>query len=165
MLRVRKAEFRDLKDIVKIFKGAIKNMDKQGINQWDEVYPNEDVLKEDIMKKEMYLYCKENEILSVFVLNKDYDEAYNRADWKYPELSFAIVHRLCVNPSVQNRGIGTKTLNIIEELLNNKNIESIRLDVFSENPFALKMYEKHGYKKVGTANWRKGLFYLYEKKL
>ena len=26
------------------------------------------------------------------------------------------------------------------------------------------MYEKLGYKKVGEANWRKGLFYLYEKK-
>ncbi|MDP4147194.1 MAG: GNAT family N-acetyltransferase, partial [Bacillota bacterium] len=39
------------------------------------------------------------------------------------------------------------------------------LDVFSLNPFALKMYYKQGYIKVGEVNWRKGKFYLMEKKL
>ena len=34
-----------------------------------------------------------------------------------------------------------------------------------KNPFATKMYEKIGYEKTGSAEWRKGLFYLYEKKL
>jgi predicted GNAT family acetyltransferase len=39
------------------------------------------------------------------------------------------------------------------------------LDAFSLNPFALRLYEKIGYVRVGEANWRKGLFYLYEKKI
>lgn len=44
-------------------------------------------------------------------------------------------------------------------------INAIRLDVFSQNPFALKLYEKCGYAKTGTVNWRKGIFYLMEKYL
>lgn len=54
---------------------------------------------------------------------------------------------------------------IIEDILQKEGIRSIRLDVFSQNPYALKMYEALGYQKVGGASWRKGLFYLLEKKL
>ena len=53
----------------------------------------------------------------------------------------------------------------IENELKNKNIETIRLDAFSENIYAIKMYEKLGYVNVGEANWRKGKFYLLEKKI
>ncbi|MBD5427537.1 MAG: hypothetical protein HDR38_08340 [Treponema sp.] len=42
-------------------------------------------------------------------------------------------------------------------------IHTIRLDAFSENPYALRLYEHMGYVKVGTADWRKGMFYLMEK--
>jgi hypothetical protein len=54
---------------------------------------------------------------------------------------------------------------MIEELLRKEGIQSIRLDAFSLNPYALKMYGALGYQKVGETNWRKGLFYLLEKKL
>ncbi len=50
-------------------------------------------------------------------------------------------------------------------MLRDRGIESVRLDAFSLNPYALRMYEGLGYKKVGEANWRKGLFYLFEKNL
>lgn len=53
----------------------------------------------------------------------------------------------------------------IENELRKKNIETIRLDAFSENIYAIKMYEKLGYVNVGEANWRKGKFYLLEKKI
>lgn len=57
------------------------------------------------------------------------------------------------------------TLQLIEEYLRNKGIECVRLDAFSKNPSALRMYEKIGYRRSGEIYWRKGLFYLYEKKL
>lgn len=40
-----------------------------------------------------------------------------------------------------------------------------RLDAFTENPFALKLYDNLGYSRVGYADWRKGRFYLMEKYL
>ncbi|MNN59613.1 hypothetical protein D3C81_1747410 [compost metagenome] len=38
-------------------------------------------------------------------------------------------------------------------------------DAFSQNPYALRMYEKLNYHTVGEVQWRKDLFYLMEKKL
>jgi ribosomal protein S18 acetylase RimI-like enzyme len=96
-------------------------------------------------------------------LNKDFDNDYLNAKWQYKGTDFIVLHRLCVNLSFQNKGIGTKTMLMIEEYVKNKGIQSIRLDAFSKNPFALKMYAKLGYKKVGEANWRRGLFYIFEK--
>lgn len=43
--------------------------------------------------------------------------------------------------------------------------ESIRLDVFTKNPYAQKLYRKNGYQVRGFADWRKGRFDLMEKKL
>jgi len=73
--------------------------------------------------------------------------------------------RLCVSADSQNKGIGSKLLAHIEEQVKNMGYSSVRLDVFSENPYALKLYEKNGYEKRGHADWRKGRFFLMEKTL
>ena len=164
-LILRIATIEDLDYVEKIFKNAIEVMDSNGINQWDDIYPNKEILKEDILKGEMFLGVVDNKITCAFVLNSDYDEEYNNGNWKYRNESFSIVHRLCVNPGFQNQGIGTQCMMLIEKMLRKDGIESIRLDAFSLNPFALRLYEKICYVRVGEANWRKGLFYLYEKKI
>jgi GNAT superfamily N-acetyltransferase len=161
----RKANIGDLVHVVKIYKNAINRMEKNNILQWDDLYPNEVILKDDILKEQMFLGEINNKIVSVVVLNKNYDEEYKNGNWNYKDLPFAVVHRLCVNPDFQNKGIGNNTMLSIEKLLKKDGIETIRLDAFSLNPYALSMYEKLGYKKVGEVNWIKGLFYLYEKKI
>ncbi|MDF2801011.1 MAG: sortase-like acyltransferase [Anaerocolumna sp.] len=164
-LYIRKACIEDLSVIIELFNSAIKNMNANHIPQWDEVYPNKAVLEEDILNQEMVVGVIGEQVVSAAVLNQDYDEEYNDAKWTYYDASYIIIHRFCVEPNYQNQGIGTRTLRSIEEYVHNKGIESIRLDAFSLNPKALHMYEKAGYVKTGVANWRKGLFYLYEKKL
>jgi len=162
---VRKANLKDINIVLDIFKNAINVMNANGIFQWDDIYPNKDILNKDIENGQLFLGESGNEIVSAFVLNQEYDEEYENGNWYYKQSTFAVIHRFCVNTNFQNMGIGTKTMNIIEEMLRNNDIETIRLDAFSLNPYTLKMYEKLGYVNVGEANWRKGLFYLLEKKL
>jgi len=164
-ITIRKASISDLKTICDLYNTAIQVMDDNNIHQWDTLYPNEDLLKDDILKNQMYIADIENQIASVFVLNQEYDTEYANGNWKYKDSAFTVVHRLCVNPRFQNQGVGTKTMQTLEKILQREGAESIRLDTFSQNPFALRMYEKLGYRRVGEANWRKGLFYLYEKKI
>lgn len=56
-------------------------------------------------------------------------------------------------------------MQFIERKLKKLNIKAIRLDVFSQNPYAINLYTHMGYSKVGYADWRKGRFYLMEKYL
>ena len=164
-ITIRKASISDLKTICDLYHAAIQVMDNNHIPQWDTLYPNEDLLKDDILKNQMYIADIENQIASVFVLNQEYDTEYDNGNWKYKDSAFTVVHRLCVNPRFQNQGVGTKTMQTLEKILQREGAESIRLDVFSQNPFALRIYENLGYRRVGEANWRKGLFFLYEKKI
>ena len=99
------------------------------------------------------------------MLNQECDDEYQNGMWLYPDANYYVIHRLCVSSHFQKQGIGTRTVQHIEEQAKNIGAETIRLDAFTLNPHALKLYEKLGYREVGIANFRKGKFYLMEKKL
>lgn len=159
------AKIEDIDEIILLFENAVDNMNRQSIFQWDEVYPNREVILADIESRTMYVGRNGEKIASVFVINQYCDDEYKDGKWHYRDLSYRIVHRLCVNPDFQNKGIGTYTMNYIEKLVKQMGIQTIRLDCFTKNPYAVNMYKKLGYCVVGYADWRKGRFYLMEKKL
>ena len=102
-------------------------------------------------------------LAAIYVISTECDDEYKNGSWEYDKP--CIIHRLCVSPEYQNKGIGKQLLAKIEDQLVDMGYDSVRLDVFSQNPFALKLYEKNGYVRRGHADWRKGRFYLMEKKI
>ncbi|MDE5716310.1 MAG: GNAT family N-acetyltransferase, partial [Lachnospiraceae bacterium] len=100
-----------------------------------------------------------------FTVIQIWEPEYNDGDWQYPDEEYRIVHRLCVNPKFQGRGVAGKTLRHIEEELRRQKIGAVRLDTFTKNPSAIALYTGNGYEKRGFADWRMGRFYLMEKKL
>ena len=155
----------DLPEVLRLFQAATKHMDEQGIPQWDEVYPNREVLSEDISRGELTVGRIGGKIACVFVLSARHDDEYAQGRWRYPESRFCVLHRLCVHPDFQHRRIAARAMDFIEDALRESGFETIRLDAFSQNPYALRLYESRGYEKIGEVRFRKGLFYLYEKKL
>lgn len=156
------ANVNDLDEIYNLVKSAIDSMIKQNIFQWDDLYPNMDDFRQDINKNQLHIGLVDNRAV-IYVLNQECDNEYKNGNWKYKHQPFYIIHRLCVHPIFQNQGITKTTLMHIEEEVRALGIHSIRLNVFSENPFALKLYHHYGYSKTGDVNWRKGKFYLMEK--
>lgn len=159
----RKAEMNEIDSILKIFESAIEHMNTQNIIQWDSTYPNRDTIYNDISNGNMYIGVFQNEIAVIYVINKEYDVQYKNGKWKYSGENFRVIHRLCVNPKFQNIKAGTTTMKYIEDTLKKVKVSAIRLDAFSKNPYALKLYEKAGYTSVGTAQFRMGEFFLMEK--
>lgn len=157
------AKFSDLETVCDIVGRAVEKMQKQGIDQWDELYPVYDDFKSDIENEEMYLVKNDGKIVSLFVLSKEIAPEYQDGAFEYRGDNYIVVHRLCVDPDIQGQGIGSKTVALINELAKQQSYQAIWLDAFSENPYALKMYEHNGYNCVGEVMFRKGRFYLYEK--
>ena len=160
-----KANTNQINEVFSVFSAAIINMEKQEIHQWDEIYPDKEIIAEDIARNQMYIGKIDNKITVCFVLSEEYDEEYKNGKWQWPDARFCIIHRLCVSPDFQNRGIAAETLKYIENLCKSQGYDSIRLDCFTENPYSRKLYEKAGYSVVGYADWRKGRFELREKRL
>lgn len=163
ILKYRKATLDDLEEIWNIVENSIDVMEGNNIFQWDDLYPLKEDFQKDIVKNQLYLGLANDQIAVLYVLNQECDKEYENGDWKFKEEEFYIVHRLCVNPDFQNRGIARHTLLHIEKQLKSKGIYVIRLDVFQNNPYAIRLYGSLGYSKAGYADWRKGRFYLMEK--
>jgi len=161
----RKANEGDLPEVFRIFQDAIRHMRSCGIEQWDEVYPDLERLREDISEGFLYVLEENGRIAAAFVLTPENDEAYGPGRWRYPAETCGVLHRLCVDPAFQGRGIGAQAVLAAERILTQMGGLSMRLDAFSQNPAALSLYEKLGYARVGEVHFRKGLFYLFEKKL
>lgn len=155
----------NLDEIMLLIKTAILTMENNHIHQWDEIYPTKEDFAEDIRQNNLYIGVSEGKIAVVFALNKQCDEAYQNGHWQYPDREFCVVHRLCVNPHFQHKGVAKQTMEFIEEKCKAEGTSAVRLDAFSHNPSALKLYSHLGYCRVGHAHWRKGRFYLFEKYL
>jgi GNAT superfamily N-acetyltransferase len=96
--------------------------------------------------------------------NADCQADYDAAAWQGGD-PYLLVHRLCVSPTAQGKGVGRELMLAVEAWACTRGYTDIRLDAFSKNPHALHMYDRLGYAKRGEATWRKGLFYLLEKQL
>jgi ribosomal protein S18 acetylase RimI-like enzyme len=160
-----KGKQEELSEIFDVFECAISEMISLKIYQWDEIYPDIDVVKTDLNSGQLYVGKVEDKVAVVFVLSREWDDEYKNGTWDDAGGEFMVVHRLCVKPTYQHQGIARRTMEYIEQTLRDKNITSIRLDAFTENPYALRLYKSLDYKVAGKANWRKGMFYLMEKKI
>ena len=164
-MEYRLGQLEDLDAICALVQRAVAEMERQGIHQWDEIYPARSDFENDIRKKSLYLAFKEDTLVAFYVISRECDEQYQRGHWKYDDSTACILHRFCVCPMHQNQGIGKAVLLHIEKQTHEMGYESLRLDTFTENPFAQRLYLHNGYVPCGQAFWRKGTFDLMEKKL
>lgn len=160
---IRKGKLEDINEIMNIFREAIVDMEAEGIYQWDNIYPNEEVIANDIKEGTLYVYEEENLVKGLIVLSEHEDEEYKALEWQFNSGKHLVIHRLCVNPKYKGKGIAKQLIEFAEKLGRENQYEAIRLDAFTPNKRACRMYENAGYIKVGTVTFRKGEFICYEK--
>lgn len=162
---IKKGSINDKTSIMSMIRAVVADMEANGIYQWDSIYPNEEVIENDLNEGQLYVFVEDNNIKSIMVLNTNQDREYEEVDWKYNSGEQLVVHRLCIDPQFQRQGVANKLMAFAEEYGMEMHYEAIRLDTFSKNYRALGFYKKLGYERVGTITFRKGQFYCYEKKL
>ncbi|BAP31473.1 GCN5-related N-acetyltransferase [Chryseobacterium sp. StRB126] len=159
---IRKAVHEDVFQAAQVLEEVKADMLNQGIDQWDQEYPNIKVLTEDIEKGEGFVFEEQGKVLAYMALNELCDEEYNDLNWTTPT-PFIVIHRLYVKPTAQGKGISSKMIRYAEDFAVQNQYQSIRFDAFSLNNTANIVYTKKGYELVGTVRFRKGIFNCYEK--
>ena len=165
-LRIRLAEERDLLKIFPLYSDAMHQLQQKGIDQWDEIYPDEATLSADVRSGEMLLLEESGKLVSAAVVNEDQAPEYGEVGWRIRRMEPpAVIHRLCVCSQSQGRGLGLQTLLAAEQFAFSRGFRYIRLDAFPHNIAAIRLYESAGYEKAGTVRFPKGIFVCYEKNL
>ena len=162
MMNIRKCKADELDMVMELIREAVKDMRCRGIEQWDEIYPNIEGIAKDIAQGSLYVY--EDEVIKgIVVLNEYQDKEYEEVNWEFADDKPLVIHRLCIHPGYQSKGIAGAMVRYADEYARANGYLSIRLDAFPQNERACCLYKKAGYKKVGSVTFRKGLFYCFEK--
>ena len=161
---IRKLIPENTEDAYLIIKDVISSMRKQGIDQWDELYPDKLLIMKDILLNQAVGYFDGCNLVGYMALNDEFAPEYNFVKWNTNEPAL-IVHRLSVISAKQGNGIAGNMMLYAEQYAKENNYCSLRLDAFVKNPFANRLYLKLGYDKPGIIELRKGLFNCYEKRI
>ena len=162
---IRKANKKDLNNIMKMYKSCVTGMLKNGINQWDDIYPNTEIISEDLNVRTYYVAEIDGTIVGGVNIDKNQDNTYLAINWKDKSDSFLVVHRLGVKEEFWNKKIGKNMMLFSEKLVIEKGLKSIRLDTYSGNPKAMEFYRRLGYSELGTIDLKpdKDKYYCFEK--
>ena len=126
------------------------------------------VLYDDVVKQQLYVMEEDGKMLAVIALTDWFDkqsDTFQYGQWQYVTPKICVLHRLCVLPDYQGKGVGRDCVARSEEILREKGYGCIRLNCFSKNPGAYNLYQNVGFEKCGKADYVKGELWLYEKKL
>jgi len=162
---LRLASEEDLNAVTQLLYDCIAEMRRTGIEQWDEVYPNREVLLADIRDSAMYVAEDERRLVATLVLNEFQNEEWAGARWTVTGVPVLVVHRVMVDPRDQGNGIARALMQYAEQWARTHGYGAIRLDAFSANPRALRLYHRLGYRDAGLVMLRKGLFHCFEKRV
>ena len=164
-LSVRKADEADLTDVMTLRDRCVDDMLRRGIEQWDDIYPTLEWFTADVSAGSLHIASVDNQIVGAFALNEKQDPEYVEVPWTFVDERVAVVHRLMVDPSAQGRGIARKLMRHAELLAAELGFGAVRLDAFTLNPQALRLYASLGYRDAGGVQLRKGVFRCFEKRL
>tara|TARA_B100000700_G_scaffold329975_1_gene453965 strand:- start:2704 stop:3207 length:504 start_codon:yes stop_codon:yes gene_type:complete len=162
---IRKGKISELDNIMKMYKSCVSGMIKNGIDQWDETYPDNKTIFEDLQNQSYYVVEEKKEIIGGINIDENQDKAYLDINWEDKTNSFLVVHRLAVKEEFWDKKIGKDLMFFAEKLVIKKGLNSIRLDTYSNNPKAMEFYRRLGYRKLGSINLKpnKNEYYCFEK--
>lgn len=147
----RRAKLTDIKEIMALIEQAKAYLKKQGVDQWQQGYPNEAVIKEDTVSGEGYVIEAEERIVAYVCVSFDGEESYRtiEGDWKtYGE--YAVVHRMAVDNSYKGRGLASQLFQFAEELCEKRGVGSIKVDTDPDNEMMKHILKKNGFAYCGV---------------
>lgn len=121
-----------------------------GNDQWNDTYPTSEDYRKDLEQGELYVLLSGARLAAVGALNEFQPEEYRAVDWQFREGRVCVLHRLCVHPEFQGRGLGGQMLRHFERLARQQGYGVLRLDTYSKNGPALSMYARAGFRRAGA---------------
>ena len=165
---VRLATKSDLPAILALMRRVIPLMHADGIFQWDDTYPNEQVFGADIDAGQLWVAEPEDGIVAgVAAITTEQYAEYAQVGWDITEPAI-VVHRLAVDPAFRGAGIAVALMQQAETVARERGILLLRVDTNTQNAATQRLFPKLGYTLAGEfgLGFRPGLrFVCFEKRL
>ncbi len=162
-MNISRAAETDIDAIMALVRDAVREKQRNGDDQWDDTYPNRELIAQDISTGTLFKIADGNSILGIIVLNEEQPPPYFTIAWNDGGRPL-VVHRLCINPLFQRRGLARRLMLFAEEHAAENAYRSIRLDTYSGNRAAQALFLSLGYHPAGDVSLREDkAFHCYKK--
>lgn len=152
-MNIRKANLNDLDKIMIIIDMAKAFLKSQGINQWQDGYPNSEIISQDINRECYYVVCNGENIAGVFFFSYDDEEYYKTIDQKWlSDEKYGVIHRIAVSDHFRNMGICKLILDYCKKTALLDLVHSIKIDTHFDNKPMRNFLTKNNFTECGTVN-------------
>ena len=162
----KKAAIADSSEIWDILQHAIIRRKNDGSNQWQDGYPNLEVINKDIENGIGYVLTQgQNTIGYCAILINDEPE-YQKIEGKWlTNVDFVAFHRVAIAEKYLGKNLSKKIIEFIEDFARKNNIASLKADTNHDNFAMMKIFEKSGFTFCGIVHFRGSPRRAYEKVL
>ena len=162
----RTAHKKDVPSIWKLLQDAIYRRGIEGSNQWQDGYPNLDILEKDVENEHGFVLTHNEQIVGYIALLINDEPEYQRLEgqWK-TNGDFVVFHRLAVSQQFLGKGLAKRLFLEVERFAFSRNIYSIKADTNHDNKPMLHLFDARGYIRCGRVYFRGSPREAYEKVL
>lgn len=161
---LRKAKQAELPVIWEIIQYAIEQRRKDGSDQWQDGYPNQNTIQADSDNGNAYVVTEDEVVLAYAAIIFDKEPAYETIEGTWlSNNDYAVVHRVAASELAKGKSIATKLFQMIEGVCLDRGVHSIKVDTNFDNIPMLKILEKLGYSYCGEVYFRGAARKAFEK--
>nr|WP_317631026.1 GNAT family N-acetyltransferase [uncultured Flavobacterium sp.] len=157
LYKLRKAVQTDSNLVWEILQEAILKRKNEGSTQWQDGYPNEQVVVNDIANGEGYVVeTHENILVAYIVVSERPEPAFEelKTGWLTFNTPYLVMHRLAITQNPKIKGLATWILQQVEKIAQSKNITSLKVDTNFDNFAMLHIFKKLDYVYCGEVFYR-----------
>lgn len=141
---IRKASENDKNSVLQLYREAIGT---KGC-VWDETYPSEKEINNDISQGTLYVYSDGEKIAGAVSVVPE-NELDELPEWSICDGSHCEIARVVISKSYRGMGLSPSMLTELFDILRSKGIKSIHMLVEKNNLPALSLYKKLGFNLLG----------------
>jgi len=162
----RKATASEIPAIWEILQQAIARRKEDGSEQWQDGYPNPEVVQKDIERGAGFVLVDGETIMGycAVLINNEPEYTKIKGEW-LSNTDFVVFHRIAISEAHLGKRLAIEIMKHIEEFALSNNIYSVKADTNFDNNAMLKIFEKLGYSYCGKVYFRGGEREAFEKLL
>lgn len=160
MQKFRKALLNEENTILSLYHAVAEKGKKDGTSDWDEEYPNQEILRDDLEKERLFVLVEEERILATISIVEDEEPEMQSLEWA--KVRSCVLLRLCVSPNYQGKGIGETMMRNISDYAKSKGFKATHHLAAKVNIAANRLYKRMGHRNLGMIHLYDTDFIAYE---
>lgn len=154
LMKIRHSTLQDVSRILEIINDAKALLKSIGIDQWQNGYPNQEQIENDIQNEESYVVLNDDEtIVATTMFTTQKEPTYKKiidGNWIIDEEKpYGVIHRLAMSKNYRGQGVAKFVFDYFHDYLKEKNIQSLKIDTHEGNKTMQALIKKMGYEYCG----------------